>query len=136
MPSNSQRALWTFLIYALVGPFFAALALVIIVVLASLFNLSGLLPVEPSGLGEAALAVFVWSALPATVAGLILAVVVWRTGALSWLAAAGVAIIAFAGSALLLPLELHDARPYLALLAGLVSIAVRQVLLQAEIVTD
>ena len=70
-------------------------------------------PVEPSGLGEAALAAFVWSALPATVAGLILAVVVWRTGALSWLAAAGVAIIAFAGSALLLPLELHDARPVL-----------------------
>ncbi len=45
-------------------------------------------------------------------------------------------VIAFAATAMLLPLDLHDARPYLAFLAGIVSIAVRQVLIQADIITD
>ncbi|MBZ0208288.1 MAG: hypothetical protein K8F92_01360 [Hyphomicrobium sp.] len=134
MVTNSQRALWTFLIYALAGPFFAALALVTVIVLASLFGLSGLLPVEVPALGEAGLAAFVWSAVPALITALILAAVVWRTGGLSWIAAAAVAIIAFAGAGMLLPLGLHEARPYLAFLAGLVSIAVRQVLIQADII--
>ena len=135
MVANGQRALWTFLIYALAGPFFAALALVIVIALAGVFGLSGLLPVE-AGLGEAALAAFVWSAVPAVITGLILAGVVWRTGGLTWTVAAAVAVIAFAGAAMLLPLDLHDARPYLAFLAGLVSIAVRQVLIQADIIVD
>ena len=119
MVANGQRALWTFLIYALAGPFFAALALVIVIALAGVFGLSGLLPVEVSGLGEAALAAFVWSAVPAVITGLILG-----------------GVIAFAGAAMLLPLDLHDARPYLAFLAGLVSVAVRQVLIQADIIVD
>jgi hypothetical protein len=135
MVANGQRALWTFLIYALAGPFFAALALVILIALAGVFGLSGLLPVE-AGLGEAALAAFVWSAVPAVITGLILGGVVWRTGGLSWVVAAAVAVIAFAGAAMLLPLDLHDARPYLAFLAGVVSIAVRQVLIQADIIVD
>ena len=33
MVANGQRALWTFLIYALAGPFFAALSLVIVIAL-------------------------------------------------------------------------------------------------------
>jgi hypothetical protein len=136
MVANGQRALWTFLFYALAGPFFAALALVIVIALAGVFGLSGLLPVEVAGLGEAALAAFVWSAVPAVITGLILAGVVWRTGGLTWTVAAAVAVIAFAGAAMLLPLDLHDARPYLAFLAGLVSIAVRQVLIQADIIVD
>jgi hypothetical protein len=136
MVANGQRGLWTFLIYALAGPFFAALALVIVIALAGVFGLSGLLPVEVTGLGEAALAAFVWSAVPAVITGLILGCVVWRTGGLTWVVAAAVAVIAFAGAAMLLPLDLHDARPYLAFLAGVVSIAVRQVLIQADIIVD
>jgi hypothetical protein len=136
MVTNAQRALWTFLIYALAGPFFAALALVIVVVLASAFGLSGLLPVEVSSIGEAGLATFVWSTVPAVVAASILAVVVWRTGGLTWIVAAAVAIIAFAASAVLLPIGLENARPYLAFLAGLASIAVRQVLIQADIIAE
>jgi hypothetical protein len=46
-------------------------------------------------------------------------------------AAAGV--IAFAVAALLLPFGLEDARPYLAFLAGLIAIAVREVLIRARI---
>ena len=136
MVSNGQRALWTFLIYALAGPFFAALALVIVIALASVFGLSGLLPVEVEGMGQAGLVAFVWSAVPALITALIVGAVVWRTGGLSWMVAAAVAVIAFAATAMLLPLDLHDARPYLAFLAGIVSIAVRQVLIQADIITD
>jgi hypothetical protein len=136
MVTNTQRALWTFLIYALAGPFFAALALVIVVGLASVFGLSGLLPVEVPSLGQVGLAAFVWSTVPASLVALVLAIVVWRTGGISWIAAAAVAVIAFAASAVLLPLGLEDARPYLAFLAGIVSIVVREVLAQASIIAD
>jgi hypothetical protein len=136
MVTNAQRALWTFLIYALAAPFFAALAVVLFVALARGLSVGSLVPESVPGVGEAAIVVFVWSAIPATITGLVLAAVVWRTGSLSWIATVGVAIIAFAAAAMLLPLELHDARPYLAFLAGLVSIAVRQVLIQTDIVPD
>ena len=136
MVTNSQRALWTFLIYALVAPFFAALAVVAAIALAHGFGVPSLVPSAVTGVGEAGVAAFVWSAPPGVITGLVLAVVVWRTGGLRWITAVAVAIIAFAGVALLLPLELHDARPYLAFLAGLVSIAVRQVLIQADIISD
>jgi hypothetical protein len=136
MVSNSQRALWTFLIYALVGPFFAALALVILIASAWVFGLSSLLPVEVHSLGQAGLAAFVWSVVPALLTALILAAVVWRTGGFTWLVAVVVAVIAFAIAAMLLPLGLDHMRPYLAFLAGAVSIAVRQVLIQADIIGD
>lgn len=136
MVTNAQRALWTFLIYALAAPFFAALAVVAFIAVARAFAMPSLVPESVPGIGEAALVVFVWSALPAVLTALVLAIVVWRTAGLSWITAAAVAIIAFAGAAMLLPLELHDARPYLAFLAGVVSVAVRQVLIQADIVED
>lgn len=136
MVSNAQRALWTFLLYALAGPFFAALLIVAGIGFARAVGVPSFIPATVGNVGEAGLAVFVWSALPALMTGLILAGVVWRTGGLAWMVSAAVAVIAFAGAALLLPLELHDARPYLAFLAGLVSIAVRQVLIQADIIAD
>jgi len=136
MVTNAQRALWTFLIYALVAPFLAGLAVAALIAFARLVGIPSIVPEVVAGSGEAGLVAFVWSALPALVTGLILAAVVWRTGGLSWIAAAAVAIIAFAGAAMLLPLELHDARPYLAFLAGLVSLGVRQVLIQVDIIPD
>jgi hypothetical protein len=47
-----------------------------------------------------------------------------------------IAVIAFAVAAMLLPLDLDDARPYLAFLAGVVALMVRQVLVQADIIVD
>ncbi|KWT69185.1 hypothetical protein APY04_1616 [Hyphomicrobium sulfonivorans] len=136
MVSNGQRALWTFLIYALVGPFFAALALAAIIALTGAFGISSVLPVEPPALGEAAIGSYVWSTLPAVLTAAILAAVVWRTGGLSWLVAAAVAVIAFALAGLILPIGLDQARTALAILAGLVSLAVRQTLIQANIIPD
>jgi len=134
MATNTQRALWTFLIYALVGPFFAALLLAVLLALASVLGVSEMLPGGEAPLGTAALTAFVWSTLPAVLTALVLAAVVLRTGALTWIVAAPVAVIAFAVAAVLLPAGLEDARPYLAFLAGLVSIAVREVLVRARII--
>lgn len=135
--SNAQRALWTFLMYALVAPFFAAIAVAFVVLFASAFGLVALLPGDvPIPLGSAALGSFVWSALPAVASGLVLALVVLRSGTFGWVLAAAIAVIAFAVFAVLLPGWLADARPYLAFLAGIVSLGVRQVLLAAEILPD
>ncbi len=133
MVTNTQRALWTFLIYALAGPFFAALLLALLLALASLLGVAEMLPGGAPPLGTAVLTAFVWSTLPAVLTALVLAVVVLRTGALTWTVAAPVAVIAFAATAVLLPAGLEDARPYLAFLAGIVSIAVREVLVRAAI---
>jgi hypothetical protein len=134
MITNGQRALWTFLFYALVGPFFAALSLVIIIALASVFGLSGLLPAELPSFPQIGLAAFVWSTVPAVLTALVLAIVVWRTGDFNWLVAVIVAVIAFAIAAMLLPLDLDHTRPYLAFLAGIVASMVRQVLVQIDVI--
>jgi hypothetical protein len=135
--SNFQRGLWTFLMYALVGPFFAALAVAFVIAFASAFGLAPLLPGgEPPPIGPSAISTFVWAPLPAIVSGLVLAIVVVRTGAFGWMLAAAIAVIAFAIFSMLLPTWLADARPYLAFLAGLVSIGVRQVLVAAGILPD
>jgi len=136
MVTNAQRALWTFLVYALAAPFFAALAVVIFIACARGLGMPSLIPQSVPDVGEVALASFVWSGMPALLTALVLGIVVWRTGGLPWIAAAAVAVMAFAISAMLLPFELHEARPYLAFLAGLVSIAARQVLIQADIISD
>ena len=136
MVSNSQRALWTFLIYALVGPFLAALGVVIAVALAWAFNLSSVLPVEvPSH--RARWARYLRLVGPAGRAD----------GAdpgrrrmahrrLQLARRRMVAVIAFAIASVLLPLGLDHARPYLAFLAGVVAAMVRQVLVQIDIIVD
>jgi hypothetical protein len=67
-------------------------------------------------------------------AGVACAAVVLRTGGLSWMVAAAVGVIAFAVASLLLPTHFEDARPYMAFLAGIVSLGVRQVLNLARII--
>jgi hypothetical protein len=131
---NAQRALWTFLIYALVAPFFAALAVIIVVAGAAAFGLADVLPGDQQPLGQAVIATFVWSGLPAVATGLVLAGVTLRSGGFGWMLAAAIAVIAFAGASLLLPFGLEDARPYLAFLAGLVAITVRAVLVRLGII--
>ena len=131
--NESQRALWTFLIYALVGPFFAALALVILIALAWVFGF-GCSPSRCHPSGRRVSLHFVWSTVPALLTALVLAAVVWRTGSFTWLVAVVVAVIAFAIAAMLLPLGLDHTRPYLAFLAGVVAAVVRQVLIQGDVI--
>lgn len=134
--AHMQRAFWTFLIYALVGPFFAGMAIALIVALAPVFGLGRLLPDGVPALGIAALETFVWAILPAVLSGIALAVVTARHGTFSWVAAAAVGILAFTVAILVFPTGFDGARPYLAFLSGLLAIAVRQVLEQASILPD
>jgi len=134
--SKAQRALWTFLFYALVAPFFAALVISVILLLASVFGLADLLPdgVAPSGAG--ALATFVWAIVPALITALALAAMAWQRGGFSWIVAAAAAVIAFSIAAVLVPIGLADARPYLAFLAGLIAVAVREVLVRMGVIVS
>jgi hypothetical protein len=128
--TNTQRALWTFLIYALVAPFLGALFVAIVLALASLFGIDDVLPDDVAPSGAAALATFVWAIVPAVLSGIALAAMAWQKGGFSWIVAAAVAVIAFTIAAILFPIGLEDARPYLAFLAGAVAIGVREVLVR------
>lgn len=131
---NMQRALWTFLIFALVAPFFAALAIAAVVILAPLLGLGDLLPPGLPPLGMVALSAFVWGIVPAVLAGIALGVIVLRQGSVGWIAAAAVGVVAFAIAAIIFPVpELAHLRPYLAFLAGLVAVVLREMLARARI---
>jgi hypothetical protein len=134
--TNIQRALWTFLIYALAPPFLGALVIVAFLTLVSALGLGDLLPENLPPLGHAALAAFVWAIVPAVLSALALAAVTSRNGTFSWIVAAAAAVVAFALAVMLFPIGLEDARPYLAFLSGVVAIAVREVLLRAHIITS
>lgn len=98
--SNSQRALWTFLFHTLVGPFVAALIILLLTLTAGGVGRG---PQSLQGLGLHdlfskaagwALTSYVWSALPAAVTGLVAAVLVYSRASYHWLAGATVAAVA------------------------------------------
>jgi hypothetical protein len=134
--TNPQRALWTFLIYALLAPFLAALLIAVILALSAGFGISDLLPDDVAPTGAAAIASFVWAIIPALMTAVALAAMAWRSGGFSWIVAAATAVIAFSVAAVLVPIGLEDARPYLAFLAGAVAIAVRAVLARMGVLTS
>ena len=131
--SNGQRALWTFLFYTLCGPFFAALLYAAIMILAPLLNLGALLPAALPPLGEAVTGVFIWSALPAALAALGLVLLVLKRGSFNWGEAAIAGVFGFAIAVVVFPPEHLAANTWLAFLAGVISLAVRHVLLASNI---
>lgn len=131
--SPTQRALWTFLGYTLVGPFLAALAIAAAMILAPALGLAPLLPDGLPAVGAAALAAFVWSAIPAALTALALLPSVIRRGSTSALMTAAAGVVAFAAATVLFPISYPTMLTMLALLAGLVALAVRSVLLSTGI---
>jgi hypothetical protein len=139
--SYGQRALWTFLMCTLVGPFFVGL-IVLLITLAS-----GALQMGPPSLkgvpmaavaakaGQWALTSFVWSALPAGVAGAILAAIMSLRGTFDWFVAAAAAIAGFGVASVLAPGLLPNHHSFLAAIAGLVGVACWYLLVRARIVT-
>ncbi len=140
-PEPALRALWTFLGTTLVAPFLAAL-----VVMMAAFGLaasgrgpSDLLAMLDAGAplasaARAALAAFVWSALPAGLAGAALALLVWRQGSLSVLAAAIAGAVAATLFAVLGGGVLTRYLTAIAFLGAVATVAVRQLLVRARIV--
>ena len=88
-----QRALFTFLIATLVGPALAAVAVLVVSAVSALLGRPGT-PVDAdiaqrlAWSAGRALSAYVWSALPAGLAGGALALLVWRNGGFPWIAAA------------------------------------------------
>ncbi len=138
--SNGQRALWTFLMCTLVGPFLVGLIVLLITLV------SGALQMGPPSLkglsmaavtakaGQWALTSFVWSALPAGLAGAILAAVISWRGTFDWIVAAAAAIAGFGVASVVAPGLLPNHHSFLAAIAGLVGVACWHLLVRANIV--
>jgi hypothetical protein len=101
-----QRALWTFLLVSLVAPFLAALIVLVAAAIAGLtgrwapaFQGAPLSPLQAAV--SVAVSTYVWSAIPAAVAGAATAAyVAWR-GVLPWLMAATACVVVFGIAAVL-----------------------------------
>lgn len=132
--SRSQRALVTFLGHALVGPFLAGFVVLAALILAAPLKLDALLPGNVGNPGAAALATFVWGAVPASLAGLALAFVVWRRGGYPWITAAAAGGIAFTLAAIASPVAPGLALTPLTGLAAFIAIGVRHALVSGGII--
>ena len=132
---NGQRALWMVLITSLAAPFFASIICVGLAFARPLTEF--LIPEAPApALGELAVDVFAWSALPATVAALGLTPFVLQHGTYSWLHAAIAGVLAFMAAAIIFPVPAHGALPFLAFLAGLIAIGMRRLLITGGILLE
>ena len=128
-----QRALWTVLGFTLLGPFLAALVVAAILILAPALRLAPLLPEGLPGVGAAALATFVWSAIPAALTAFALLPSVLKRGSASALMTAAAGVVAFAAANALAPVAYPSLLSVLALLGGLAALLVRGALLSAGI---
>jgi hypothetical protein len=140
--SNGQRALWSFLLATLVGPFFAA------VIVAALTVVSGALQMGPPSLKGLPLATvgataagwalktYVWAALPAGLAGAGIAAWVSLKGSLPWLVPVVAAVAAFGVASVTLPGLLPNHGTALSFIAGLSGLGVALVLARSGIATE
>jgi hypothetical protein len=138
--TNGQRALWTFLISTLVGPFFAA------VIVAALTLVSGVLQMGPPSLKGLALTdvgakaagwalhTYVWAALPAGLAGACIAAYVSLTGSVPWIASVAAGVVAFGIASVVVPGLLPNHGTALAFIAALSSLGVWLVLSRAGMI--
>jgi hypothetical protein len=138
--TNGQRALWTFLMCTLVGPFLVGVVVLLITLTA------GALQIGPPSLkgvpmaavaakaGQWALTSFVWSALPAGLAGAVLAAVVSLQGTFHWLVAAAAAVAGFGVAAVVAPGLLPNHHTFVAAIAGLVGVGCWHLLVRTGIV--
>ncbi len=132
--SGLQRALWVFLGYMLIGPFFAGLAVSILMVFLPLLEIGAFLPENLPSLGASALSTFVWAAIPSALSALILIFFVLRDGGFGWIVAAVVGVLSFMAATFLTDMPFREHIPMMALLSGLISMAVREALVSGNII--
>lgn len=134
--SNWSRALWTGLGLMLVGPFFAALGVVVAMLLGPPLGLGPLLPGDLPDPGFAGLFTFVWSAVPAGLAALVIVPVVGVTGSVGALVAAAAGVAGFFIATLFTDFAYRDFMPAMAFLAALVALGVRYALMAGGVLKD
>ncbi len=120
--------------YTFVAPFFGAVVVTVGAFLAKSFGLSALVPEKLPPLGSIAIGAYVWSVIPAVLTALAVAPIAFRNAQVGWIVVAVAGAISFAIASVLAPIEPESARPYLAFLAGLVAIGVREVLVRAGVI--
>lgn len=125
-PSNLARAMWVFLGYMLVGPFFSGLAVTIALFAAPVIGMGAWLPDPLPPVGVAGVSAFVWAAIPSALAAIIVIPRVLRLGRFGWIEAAIGGVVGFAAVAVTTGVPGRELLPGLAFLAGIVSIAVQQ----------
>jgi hypothetical protein len=134
--SNRQRALWSVLITSLAAPLMAGIAALAVTAVMQVFGFAalgaGANSVDAS-IGGAGLSAFAWSALPATIGALALVPYVLESGTYGWLHAAVAGVLAFGASTIVAPLVVQPLMPVLAFCAGLLGIAIRDVLIRIRI---
>ncbi|MBU2582315.1 MAG: hypothetical protein KJ622_11405 [Alphaproteobacteria bacterium] len=123
-PGNLSRAMWVFLGYMLVGPFFAGLAVAIAVIIGPVIGMGGWLPEPLPEIGPAAIAAFVWAALPSALAAVVVIPRVLGIGRFGWIEAAIGGVIGFAAVAIATGVPDRAMLPALSFVAGLVSVCV------------
>lgn len=141
MESNSagQRALWTFLMHTLVGPFLAALAIMLLTLGAGALGVGppSLKTLPPEELlptaADWALTSYVWSAMPAAVAGAALAILAYMRGTYGWLEAAVAGAVTASIAAFLAGGVAADHITPIAAIAALALIGVRTLLVKGGI---
>jgi hypothetical protein len=138
----AQRALWTFLLCTLVAPFLAAL----IILLSSI--ISGWLGKGPASLlaldragqlgwaAQKAIETYVWSAIPAAIAGAGLAGTIYVRGTAPWLVAASLAAIVVSCLSLVSGGMMAQHLTPMAFIAAVVGIAMWWILRRAGILVD
>jgi hypothetical protein len=138
--TNGQRALWSFLIATLAGPFFAALMVALLTVVSGAVQMG---PPSLKGLSMAAvfaqagawaLQTFVWAALPAGLAGAAIAAWISLKGTVPWIGAVVAGVIAFGIGSVTIPGLIPNHGTALAFIAALSSLGVWAVLSRARII--
>lgn len=127
--SNTQRALWVFLGFTLVGPFFAALGVAIAMLVLPALGLGIFLPDDLPPVGGAAVQTYIWSALPAALTAVLVLPFVFKSGTFPWFSAAAAAVFSACLASLVLPFDgLRDTLPGIAFLAGMTGVGVHYAL--------
>ncbi len=124
-PSNISRAMWVFLGYMLVGPLFAGLAVAVALLVGPVVGMERWLPDPVPPVGPGAIGAYVWAAVPAALAALMIIPLVLRIGRFGWIHAAAAGVAGFGLVAVVTGTPSRELLPVLAFVAGLVSIGVQ-----------
>ena len=145
--SSMQRGFWTFLFFTLIGPFLAAIGVVIALpILISMqagpfaganYGILGASEVTPQQLvsfvAMSAVRAYVWSAIPAAVTGLVYAIVVARGMYSGWGVVGSVGVFGFMVAAIAMPFPHGGLLAFIAVFAGFVAIGCRAVAVRAGV---
>lgn len=145
---NNQRALWTFLFFTLIGPFFAAVMAALYTPFAIWANVApfmagdhlpfdvGNLP-DSAGLASlmaaAALKSFVWAPIAAAVAGIGLVVLLLTRGEVGWALAGVAGVVGFFVAYVYRPFEVGELLPFFAAMAGIVAALLSRFLVRINV---